>query len=51
MEFFYKNLIWPLFKKFDHAYDAFLSIFEGGYSFLENLVNLKISLKEVMYSI
>lgn len=37
MEFFYKNLIWPLFKKFDHAYDAFLSIFEGDYSFLENL--------------
>ena len=37
MEFFYKNVIWPLFQIFDHAYNAFLTIFEGDYSFLENL--------------
>ena len=37
MEYLYENIIWPLYEKFDHAYDALKSILEGNEQILEEL--------------
>ena len=37
MEYLYKNLIWPLYKTHEHAYDALKSILNGDDKILEGL--------------
>ena len=37
MKYLYENIIWPLYEKFDHAYDALKSILEGNEQILEEL--------------
>ena len=37
MKFLYENIIWPLYEKFDHAYDALESVLEGKSQILEEL--------------
>ena len=37
MEYLYKNLIWPLYKTHDHAYDALKSVLNGDDKIFEGL--------------
>ena len=37
MEFLYKNIIWPLYKTHEHAYDALKAVLNGDDQILENL--------------
>jgi len=37
MEFLYKNIIWPLYKTHDHAYDALKSLLNGDEHILDGL--------------
>ena len=36
MEFLYKKIIWPLYKQYEHAYDAFQLYLNGDDTIFDN---------------
>ena len=50
MEYLYKNLIWPLYKTHEHAYDALKSVLNGDDKIFEN-VKISDEIKEELIKI
>lgn len=53
MEFLYKNIIWPLYKQYEHAFDAFQLYLNGDDTIFDNFKindNIKNSMIQIIKS-